>query len=178
VLTVTTDPPSSRLPMSLETLSLSPSWFTELTTSSPSCLDCRSFVPTLVVCADLQQPKQCRFHRCQGCSLHRLHFRHWSLRYRSLDHCVSTHARLWGLRLTGSHECGHQSYSSSKSINNFVGWVLHSILLVPYHSWRISHGQHHAATGHMTRDQVFVPRTRSQLGHPAVKEDEEIQGIK
>jgi len=76
-----------------------------------------------------------------------------------------------------AHECGHQSYSSSKSINNFVGWVLHSILLVPYHSWRISHGQHHAATGHMTRDQVFVPRTRSQLGHPAIKDDEELQGI-
>jgi omega-6 fatty acid desaturase (delta-12 desaturase) len=41
-------------------------------------------------------------------------------------------------RLIISHECGHQSYSSSKRINNFVGWVLHSILLVPYHSWRIS----------------------------------------
>ena len=42
----------------------------------------------------------------------------------------------------------------------------------------IQHGQHHAATGHMTRDQVFVPRTRSQLGYSPVKEDEEIQGIK
>lgn len=34
---------------------------------------------------------------------------------------------------------------------------------VPYHSWRISHGRHHAATGHMTRDEVFVPKTRSNL---------------
>lgn len=48
-------------------------------------------------------------------------------------------------------------------MNNSVGWALHSALLVPYHSWRISHAQHHAATGHMTRDQVFVPKTRSQL---------------
>lgn len=79
-----------------------------------------------------------------------------------------------------AHECGHQGYSDSKTINNAVGWVLHSALLVPcvdcradradrrsYHSWRISHAKHHAATGHMTRDQVFVPKTRSQRGVPS-----------
>lgn len=32
--------------------------------------------------------------------------------------------------------------------------VLHSLLLVPYHSWRFSHSRHHKATGHMTKDQV------------------------
>jgi len=73
-----------------------------------------------------------------------------------------------GLVMTGvwviAHECGHQSFSESKTINNTVGWVLHSALLVPYHSWRISHARHHAATGHCTRDEVFVPRTASQLG--------------
>ena len=73
-----------------------------------------------------------------------------------------------GLVFTGiwviAHECGHQSYSPSKTINNTVGWVLHSALLVPYHSWRISHARHHAATGHLTRDEVFVPRTRAQRG--------------
>lgn len=45
---------------------------------------------------------------------------------------------------------------------------------VPYHSWRITHAKHHASTGHMTQDQVFVPKTRSQLGLPAfdpTKED-------
>jgi len=73
-----------------------------------------------------------------------------------------------GLVMTGvwviAHECGHQAYSPSKFINNSVGWVLHSALLVPYHSWRISHAKHHAATGHMTRDQVFVPKSASQIG--------------
>lgn len=39
-----------------------------------------------------------------------------------------------------------------------------SRLGVPYHSWRITHGKHHAATGHMDQDQVFVPSTRSELG--------------
>lgn len=61
-----------------------------------------------------------------------------------------------------AHECGHQSFSTSKVLNDTVGWVLHSALLVPYFSWKISHGKHHKATGHMERDMVFVPRTREQ----------------
>lgn len=32
------------------------------------------------------------------------------------------------------------------------------------------HAKHHAATGHMTRDQVFVPKTRSQRGLPSQEE--------
>jgi omega-6 fatty acid desaturase (delta-12 desaturase) len=75
-----------------------------------------------------------------------------------------------GLFATGlwviAHECGHQAFSESKFVNNAVGWVLHSALGVPYHSWRITHAKHHASTAHMTQDQVFVPKTRSQLGLP------------
>lgn len=65
-----------------------------------------------------------------------------------------------------AHECGHQAFSTSKTLNNTVGFVLHSALLVPYHSWRISHSKHHKATGHMQKDQVFVPKTRSKVGLP------------
>ncbi|KAF7323932.1 FA-desaturase domain-containing protein [Mycena kentingensis (nom. inval.)] len=65
-----------------------------------------------------------------------------------------------------AHECGHGAFSPYKTLNNAIGWALHSGLGVPYHSWRISHAAHHAATGHMTRDQVFVPWTRSQFGLP------------
>lgn len=73
-----------------------------------------------------------------------------------------------------AHECGHQAFSESKFLNNLVGWTLHSALSVPYHSWRITHAKHHASTGHMTQDQVFVPKTRSDLGLPPLdpaKED-------
>ncbi|KAL2264154.1 hypothetical protein VTK26DRAFT_1272 [Humicola hyalothermophila] len=63
---------------------------------------------------------------------------------------------LWVL----AHECGHQAFSDSRRLNNFVGWVLHSALLVPYFSWQISHSKHHKATGNMSRDMVFLPRTR------------------
>ncbi|KAK8858544.1 hypothetical protein IAR55_002773 [Kwoniella newhampshirensis] len=76
-----------------------------------------------------------------------------------------------------AHEAGHQAYSSSKTINDAVGWVLHSFVLVPYHSWRISHARHHAATNHLTRDEVHVPRTRSQRGIPEIKEEGEFLGV-
>ena len=63
---------------------------------------------------------------------------------------------LWVL----AHECGHQAFSPSKLLNDTVGWICHSSLLVPYFSWKISHGKHHKATGHLERDMVFVPKTR------------------
>ena len=65
---------------------------------------------------------------------------------------------LWVL----AHECGHQSFSPSKALNDTVGWFCHSALLVPYFSWKISHGKHHKATGNMERDMVFMPRTREE----------------
>ncbi|KAH0828530.1 hypothetical protein AYO21_07763 [Fonsecaea monophora] len=65
---------------------------------------------------------------------------------------------LWVL----AHECGHQSFSPSKVLNDTVGYLCHTALLVPYFSWKISHGKHHKATGHMERDMVFVPVTKEQ----------------
>jgi len=65
---------------------------------------------------------------------------------------------LWVL----AHECGHQSFSPSKVLNDTVGWFCHSALMVPYFSWKISHGKHHKATGHLERDMVFVPATRQE----------------
>lgn len=62
-----------------------------------------------------------------------------------------------------AHECGHGAFSDYRSLNDTVGWILHSALLVPYHSWRLSHSKHHKATGHLTRDMVFVPKTREEF---------------
>ena len=77
----------------------------------------------------------------------------WAL-YTVIQGLVGT--GLWVL----AHECGHQSFSPSKTLNDTVGWVCHSVLLVPYFSWKISHGKHHKATGNIERDMVFVPKTR------------------
>ncbi|KAJ3283692.1 Delta(12)-fatty-acid desaturase [Blyttiomyces sp. JEL0837] len=75
-----------------------------------------------------------------------------------------------------AHECGHQAFSDAAWINNSVGFVLHSALLVPYYSWKISHSKHHKANAHMTKDQVFIPKTRTEMGVPkdkAIKEHDE-----
>ena len=62
-----------------------------------------------------------------------------------------------------AHECGHQAFSDYGWVNDTVGWILHSYLLVPYFSWKYSHGKHHKATGHLTRDMVFVPPTKEEF---------------
>lgn len=71
-----------------------------------------------------------------------------------------------GVFMTGvwviAHECGHQAFSPWKRVNDAFGLVLHSALLVPYHSWRITHGQHHKHTNHLDEDQVFVPLTKEE----------------
>ncbi|KAH7419645.1 fatty acid desaturase-domain-containing protein [Cadophora sp. MPI-SDFR-AT-0126] len=59
-----------------------------------------------------------------------------------------------------AHECGHGAFSKSKYLNYTMGLIMHSFLLVPFHSWRLSHSQHHKATGNMERDTAFVPHTR------------------
>ena len=69
-----------------------------------------------------------------------------------------------------SHECGHQAFSSSRLVNNVVGTIFHSLLLVPYHPWRISHGLHHSNTGSMEHDEVFVPTIRSDLMSEALSD--------
>ncbi|CAN6672397.1 hypothetical protein TRVA0_046S00474 [Trichomonascus vanleenenianus] len=90
-----------------------------------------------------------------------IHLIPW-LSVRCLAWCA--YAFVQGLFGTGAwvlaHECGHGAFSDYRSVNDTVGWVLHSALLVPYHSWRISHSKHHKATGHLTRDMVFVPKSR------------------
>lgn len=100
-------------------------------------------------------------------------------------------AGLFGMGLwVIAHECGHQAFSESKTLNDAVGWVLHSgcvefqssnlscffvltpfgigpiSLGVPYHSWRITHAKHHASNCHMSQDQVYVPWSRTEMGLP------------
>lgn len=69
-----------------------------------------------------------------------------------------------------AHECGHQSFSESEVANNIVGTICHSLLLVPYHSWRITHGKHHNNTGSCENDEVFAPATRSMWGSEMLRE--------
>jgi len=79
-----------------------------------------------------------------------------------------------GAVLTGvwviSHECGHQAFSDYEWVNNTVGTIFHSLLLVPYHSWRITHGLHHNNTGSCDNDEVFCPSKKSDFVDDMIKE--------
>jgi len=56
-----------------------------------------------------------------------------------------------------AHECGHGAISDYQVFNDCIGWVVHSLLFVPYFSWKISHKSHHSKTGNMDRDEPHVP---------------------
>lgn len=64
-----------------------------------------------------------------------------------------------------AHEAGHGAFSRYQKLNDFVGWVLHSYLLVPYFSWQSSHRRHHQFTGNMEKDMVFVPAVYNSERH-------------
>jgi len=59
-----------------------------------------------------------------------------------------------------AHECGHGAFSDYEIVNDTVGWVAHSFLLVPYFSWKITHAKHHSKTANIDSDAVFVPRIK------------------
>ncbi|MQL80568.1 hypothetical protein Taro_012996 [Colocasia esculenta] len=64
----------------------------------------------------------------------------------------------WAIFVLG-HDCGHGSFSDSKTVNSVVGHLLHSFILVPYHGWRISHRTHHQNHGHVENDESWHPLT-------------------
>lgn len=81
----------------------------------------------------------------------------WSL-YWMAQGCVLT--GVWVI----AHECGHHAFSDYQLVDDIVGLVFHSWLLVPYFSWKYSHRRHHSNTGSLSRDEVFVPKTKEKIG--------------
>nr|XP_043606352.1 delta(12)-fatty-acid desaturase FAD2-like [Erigeron canadensis] len=74
---------------------------------------------------------------------------------------------LQGCVLTGiwviAHECGHHAFSDYQWVDDTVGLILHSALLVPYFSWKYSHRRHHSNTASLERDEVFVPKPITKI---------------
>ena len=56
-----------------------------------------------------------------------------------------------------AHECGHGAFSKNKTFETMVGYILHSLLLVPYFSWQRSHAVHHRFTNNVTKGETHVP---------------------
>ena len=80
----------------------------------------------------------------------------------------STYAFIQSLFATGiwvmAHECGHQAFSEYRILNDTTGWIIHSSMLVPYFSWKLSHKQHHAIHNNIQKDMQFVPKEREDYG--------------
>ncbi|KAM7270249.1 hypothetical protein ACFE04_029463 [Oxalis oulophora] len=62
-----------------------------------------------------------------------------------------------------AHECGHHAFSDYQWLDDTVGLIFHSFLLVPYFSWKYSHRRHHSNTGSLDRDEVFVPKQKGNI---------------
>jgi len=60
---------------------------------------------------------------------------------------------LWVL----AHECGHGAFSKDRKLQDAVGYIIHSLMLVPYYSWQRSHAVHHRYTNHMGLGETHVP---------------------
>lgn len=60
---------------------------------------------------------------------------------------------LWVL----AHECGHGAFSKNRKLQDAVGYIIHSIMLVPYYSWQRSHAVHHQYTNHIELGETHVP---------------------
>jgi len=56
-----------------------------------------------------------------------------------------------------AHECGHGAFSDNKTLQDVIGYLYHSALLVPYFSWQRSHAVHHSRTNHMDEGETHVP---------------------
>ncbi|MDB9527283.1 fatty acid desaturase [Oscillatoria sp. CS-180] len=67
----------------------------------------------------------------------------------------------WALFVVG-HDCGHGSFSRQRWLNNLIGHLSHTPILVPFHGWRISHRTHHANTGNIDTDESWYPITESK----------------
>jgi len=80
-----------------------------------------------------------------------------------LDHVLLwvVNAVVTGTFATGcwviAHECGHGAFCKSKLLQDLIGFVLHSLLLVPYFSWKQSHKLHHAYNANLDLDETHVP---------------------
>jgi omega-3 fatty acid desaturase (delta-15 desaturase) len=84
---------------------------------------------------------------------------------------------MFSLKVIG-HDCGHGSFSRHPHLNAWVGHFTNTLLLVPYHSWRLSHAIHHRFAGDIDRDEGWHPLTQSQYEQmPRVARWARIHGV-
>ena len=50
------------------------------------------------------------------------------------------------------HDCGHQSFTKSRKINDAIGFICSGLSLIPYKYWAKSHNFHHGHNGRLEED--------------------------
>lgn len=54
------------------------------------------------------------------------------------------------------------SFSPSRLLNDTVGFILHSVMLTPYFSWKSTHRRHHIYANNLAMDHNYVPPRRTE----------------
>ena len=62
-----------------------------------------------------------------------------------------------------AHECGHGSFSTYPIVNDILGFILHTGLLVPYFAWKRTHATHHAKSNHLLDGESSNPGTKKGM---------------
>jgi len=75
-----------------------------------------------------------------------------------------------------AHECGHRAFAKQNWLQDAIGYLLHSLLLVPYFSWQRSHAVHHALTNHLDLGETHVPLRDTTPGGQAWRRWQETFG--
>ncbi|CAF0862352.1 unnamed protein product [Adineta ricciae] len=68
------------------------------------------------------------------------------------------------------HDCGHGSFSFYPLLNDIVGTILHTWILAPYYTWKLTHNHHHKNTNNIDKDEVFYPH-RGEPYEPSISDD-------
>lgn len=59
-----------------------------------------------------------------------------------------------------AHEAGHGAFGATALQNDIPGFICHSLLLVPYFSWKNSHAKHHSNTNALITGDSHCPGTK------------------
>lgn len=78
---------------------------------------------------------------------------HWTL---TIVFWIAAGLGGWGLHCI-AHDCGHGSFSNSRTLNSIIGHLSLIPILYPFNSWKHVHNMHHGSTNHLEMDTDWRP---------------------
>ncbi|CAF4494837.1 unnamed protein product [Rotaria socialis] len=69
------------------------------------------------------------------------------------------------------HDCGHGSFSVYPLLNDTIGTLLHTWILIPYYPWKITHKNHHKNTGNIDKDEAYYPLRIESYKHTWIEDN-------